>query len=170
MQGNSACSATPRRPLPLVSIGRKIIAAGHRSSSWQTAGNDEPCPPESLRRCSTLYNTMKNMPRRRLFLVELFAGSHSVSRCVRRRFGESFDVRVLSVDNDPVSNPTILADINAWQYKRDIDEFLKKRRDNDIVACWSSPPCTAFSRANTTGVRDIRGGSRNVKALSLIHI
>ena len=107
---------------------------------------------------------MKSMPRRRLFLVELFAGSHSVSRCVRRRFGESFDVRVLSVDNDPVSNPTILANINAWQYKRDIDEFLKKRRDNDIVACWSSHPCTAFSLANTTGVRDIRGGTRNVKA------
>ena len=104
------------------------------------------------------------MPRRRLFLVELFAGSHSVSRCVRRRFGESFDVRVLSVDNDPVSNPTILAAINEWQYKRDIDDFLDQRRDNDIVACWSSPPCTAFSRANTTGVRDIRGGTRNVKA------
>ena len=88
-----------------------------------------------------------------IFLVELFAGSHSVSRCVRRRFGESFDVRVLSVDNDAVSDPTILADINTWQYKRDIDDFLKQRRDNDIVACWSSPPCTAFSRANTTGVR-----------------
>ena len=66
----------------------------------------------------------ENMPRRRLFLVELFAGSHSVSRCVRRRFGESFDVRVLSVDNDPASSPTVLADINAWQYKRDIDEFF----------------------------------------------
>ena len=80
-----------------------------------------------------------------MFLVEIFAGSHSVSRCDRRRFGESFDVRVLSVDNDPVSNPTILADINTWRYKRDIDDFLKQRRDNDIVACRCSPPCTAFS-------------------------
>ena len=74
------------------------------------------------------------MARRRLFLVELFAGSHSVSRCVRRRFGGSFDVSVLSVDNDPVSNPTILTDINERQYKRDIGDFLDQRRDNGIVA------------------------------------
>ena len=103
------------------------------------------------------------MSRRRLYLVELFAGSHSVSRCVRRCFGKSLDVRILSVDNDPASNPTVLVDINRWRYKADIDEFLANRRSRDIVACWTSPPCTAFSRANTTGVRDIRGGTRNVK-------
>jgi len=107
---------------------------------------------------------LRKMARRRLYLVELFAGCHSVSRCVRRCFGKNLDVRILSVDNDPASNPTILVNINRWQYKPDIDEFLGNRRAKDIVSCWTSPPCTAFSRANSTGVRDIAGGIRNVKS------
>ena len=98
-----------------------------------------------------------------LFLIELFAGSHSVSRTVKRAFGNKYRVRVLSCDNDPRTNPSILGDINKWRYKPDIDDFLKDRRRNDIVAAWTSPPCTAFSLANTTGVRDIAGGTRNVK-------
>ena len=103
--------------------------------------------------------------RRRLFLVELFAGSHSVSRAVKKHYGTNFDVRVLSVDKDPESRPTVVADINAWRYQRDIDAFLRHRkRLDDVVVCWTSPPCTAFSRANTTGVRDILGGSQNVKS------
>ena len=96
--------------------------------------------------------------------MELFAGSHSVSRAVRRCFGRLFDVRVLSVDLDPKSRPGVLADINSWKYKGDIDAFLKGRKRSDIVAAWASPPCTAFSIANSTGVRDIKGGSRNVKS------
>ena len=107
---------------------------------------------------------LRKMTRRRLYLVELFAGCHSVSRCVRRCFGKNLDVRILSVDNDPASNPTILVNINRWQYKPDIDEFLGNRRAKDIVTCWTSPPCKAFSRANSTGVRDITGGILNVKS------
>ena len=106
---------------------------------------------------------------RRVYLVELFAGSHSVSKALARFLAGTFDVRVLSVDSDPTTNASVVADINRWNYKRDLNEFLKGQRANDIVFVHASPPCTAFSRANTTGIRDIEGGSRNVKrALKII--
>ena len=101
--------------------------------------------------------------KRRLYLIELFAGTHSVSKALKRCLTRSFDVFVLSVDNDPKSKPTITKDINVWDYKRDIKNFLKHKRTHDIVYIHASPPCTSFSRANTTGIRDIEGGSRNVK-------
>lgn len=105
---------------------------------------------------------------RRLYLIELFSGSHSVSRALRKCL-RGIKLHLLSVDNDPKSHPTKLVDINQWDYKRDIDDFIKHSRADDIIAVHASPPCTAFSRANTTGVRDIEGGSRNVKtALKVI--
>ena len=106
---------------------------------------------------------------RRLYLVELFAGSHSVSKALTKFLANKFDVRVLSVDNDPKTNASVVADINRWNYKHDLRGFLKSKRAKDIVCAHASPPCTAFSRANTTGVRDIYGGSKNVKrALTII--
>ena len=82
---------------------------------------------------------------RRVYLVELFAGSHSVSKALARFLAGTFDVRVLSVDSDPTTNASVVADINRWNYKRDIDEFLKRKRAKDIVIVHASPPCTAFS-------------------------
>ena len=106
---------------------------------------------------------------RRLYLVELFAGSHSVSKALTKCVSNKFDVRVLSVDLDPKSNASVVGDINKWNYKRDLRDFLQTKRAKDVVCVHASPPCTAFSRANTTGVRDIEGGSKNVKtALKII--
>ena len=106
---------------------------------------------------------------RRLYLVELFAGSHSVSKALTKFLANKFDVRVLSVDNDPKTNASVVGDINKWNYKRDLREFLETKRAKDVVCVHASPPCTAFSKANTTGIRDIDGGSRNViTALKII--
>ena len=104
--------------------------------------------------------------RPRLYVVELFAGTHSVSRAVRRSaIGRDFDVRVLSVDIDSKFDPSIVADISTWKYKGPIDEFLNSRRtSDDVVAVHASPPCTEFSRALTTRPRNLKAGSRNVKA------
>ena len=102
----------------------------------------------------------------RLYLIELFAGSQSVSKSLRKH---SPSVRVLSLDNDPTTYPSIAHDINTWNYKSDIANFLSDSRKNDYIVVWASPPCTAFSFANTTGKRDLKGGSRNVKtALRII--
>ena len=61
-------------------------------------------------------------PKRRLYVVELFGGTKSVSRAIKRSsIGHSFDVRVLSVDNMHKFNPDVCAGINTWNFKRDIN-------------------------------------------------
>ena len=66
--------------------------------------------------------------RPRLYLVELFAGTHSVSKAVKRSaIGRNYDVRVLSVDIDPNFDPSIVADISTWKYKGPIGDFLRGR-------------------------------------------
>ena len=108
-------------------------------------------------------------PKQRLHLVELFAGNQSVSKALTEFMAGTFEILMLSVDSDPKTNASVVADINRWNYKRDINEFLRSQRANDIVFVHASPPCTAFSRANTIGIRDIEGGNRNVKrALKII--
>ena len=69
---------------------------------------------------------------------------------------------MLSVDTDVASRPSIVADINTWRYKEDLRDFLADKRPSDMLFVWMSPPCKSFNRANTTGVRDIQGGRRNV--------
>ena len=106
----------------------------------------------------------------RVYIIELFAGTHSVSNAISRsRIGRDFDVDVLSVDLDPKFEPSICADINIWQYRKSIDEFLRFRRNKDMVVVHASPPCTEFSTALTTRPRNLVAGSKNVKrALKII--
>ena len=107
----------------------------------------------------------------RLFLIELFAGTRSVSKAVRRSsIGRAFDdFRLLSVDVDPKFQPTVCADINRWDCKSALDTFLADRTRSDVVVVHASPPCTEFSIALTTRPRNLRAGSKNVKtALQII--
>lgn len=108
--------------------------------------------------------------RPRLYLVELFAGTHSVSKAIKSsRIGRTYDVRLLSVDIDEKFEPTVVADINRWDFEAAIGEFLRGKRRADVVVVHASPPCTEFSRALTTRPRDLRAGTRNVKrALQII--
>ena len=72
-------------------------------------------------------------------LLELFSGTGSVGK-VAREFG--YDV--VSLD---LKNADINCNILEWDYKQyDVGYF-------DFI--WSSPPCTEYSRAKTTGVRKI---------------
>ena len=110
-------------------------------------------------------SSVRTKDMRRLYLIELFAGTHSVSRAVRRSaIGRDYDVRVLSVDIEPKFDPSVVADISTWRYKGPIHDFILDRRPSDVVAVHASPPCTEFSRALTTRPRDLEAGSRNVKA------
>ena len=79
-------------------------------------------------------------------LLELFSGTGSVGR-VAREYGFS----VISLD---LKNANINEDILQWDYK-------KVDKDFDII--WSSPPCTEYSRAKTTGVRRIDYANSIVK-------
>ena len=77
------------------------------------------------------------MPR----LLELFSGTKSVGKAFEARGWE-----VVSVDIDFRTDPTHVADMLEWQCPYAPGHF-------DHVH--ASPPCTEYSRAKTTGVRDL---------------
>ena len=90
----------------------------------------------------------KEKPKR---LLELFSGSGSVGKVARKMGYE-----VVSVDL--IFPSTHKCDILKWNYKQYPSGYF------DVV--WASPPCTEFSYAKTTGVRDIEGALKLVKRAS----
>ena len=72
-------------------------------------------------------------------LLELFSGTQSVGK-----IAEPLGYEVTSLD---LKNADINTDILNWDYTT-----YKPEHFNVI---WASPPCTEYSRAKTTGVRNI---------------
>ena len=72
-------------------------------------------------------------------LLEFFSGTGSVGNIARK-----FGFNVISLD---LKNADINTDILEWDYTQfDRNHF-------DFI--WSSPPCTEYSKAKTTGIRQI---------------
>ena len=86
-------------------------------------------------------------------MLELFSGTGSIGKELKKR---SKNAEIVSLDIHPKYNPTHATDILSWDYKR-----LYKPGYFDII--WASPPCTEYSRAKTTGVRDLELADRIVK-------
>ena len=87
------------------------------------------------------------MPKR---ILELFAGSGSVGKIF-----EAANWEVTSVDlSDKLCKPTICCSV--------LDIPLDKWPAGHFDVVWGSPPCVEYSRAKTTGVRDLEGADRLV--------
>ena len=83
--------------------------------------------------------------------LELFCGSKSIGKCFEKNGWE-----VVSVDIDSKFEPTIVANILT----KNVDFFGEPGSYHYIHA---SPPCTEFSQAKTTGVRNLELADRIVK-------
>ena len=81
-------------------------------------------------------------------VLELFAGTQSVGKVARQLGFEA-----VSLDRD--MDADIKTDIMDWDYTQ------LEPTAFDVI--WASPPCTEYSRAKTTGVRDIEGANEIVQ-------
>jgi hypothetical protein len=82
--------------------------------------------------------------------LDLFAGTHSISRALEEKGWE-----VDSLDVEPSFYPTFLTDFRTWDFESIPPGTYQ------YIHC--SPPCTEFSRAKTTGVRDFETADALVK-------
>jgi len=81
-------------------------------------------------------------------LLELFAGTQSVGKIAKE-----LGFEVISLDKDMEAD--IKSDIMDWDFRQYPNKHF------DVI--WASPPCTEYSRAKTTGVRDIEGANEIVQ-------
>jgi hypothetical protein len=97
--------------------------------------------------------------RRQPRVLELCCGTKSATRAMRQLWPGA---KVITLDVDPKHSPTILVDVMAWNYEEDVFE----QGYFDII--WASPPCTEYSVAKTSGVRDLTGADQLVTAVRRI--
>ena len=96
----------------------------------------------ALRSQSVRLTQARKKPFRALIL---FSGTKSVSYAVKKLLPRA---KVINVDNDDKTAPTVCVDINHWDFK------TFRRGYFDFI--WASPPCTQYSYAKTTGHRDLQ--------------
>ena len=89
--------------------------------------------------------------------LELFAGTGSFRKAAEPRY------EVISVDLDPTFNPDLCMSV--------LDIPLDMWPEGYFDVIWASPPCTQFSKAKTTGERDLEGADALVlHTLTLVRV
>ena len=86
--------------------------------------------------------------------LELFAGTQSFTKGVKRAHPAPGQAQALTVDILPKFQPTFMADVLKWDYT------IFPPGHFDII--WCSPPCTEYSSAKSRGVRDLEYADRLV--------
>ena len=82
---------------------------------------------------------------RPLRILVLFSGTGSVEREFRACYPQA---EVVTVDSGDKWDPTFVSDVRDWEFRKFRPGFF------DVI--WASPPCTEYSQAKTTGVRQLR--------------
>ena len=82
--------------------------------------------------------------------LDLFCGTGSVGREL-----EALGYHVISLDNDHKRGATFTCDVRDWEYWRYPVGYF------DVI--FASPPCTEFSQAKTTGIRDLKKADELVR-------
>ncbi len=113
-------------------------------------GEKECLPWESYSSATGAFLTVleETSPRdssRPLRILVLFSGTGSVEAEFRACYPQS---EAVTVDCDSRWQPTFCEEVQTWDYK----QFRPKHFD----VIWGSPPCTEYSQAKTTGVRQLR--------------
>ena len=83
-------------------------------------------------------------------LLELFCGTKSIQKTIGSQYEE-----VISLDFNKKYNPTICCNILEWDYTVYPTGYFH--------TIWASPDCTQYSKAKTTGIRDIELANRVVQ-------
>jgi hypothetical protein len=80
-------------------------------------------------------------------VLELFSGTKSISKALVGN-------EIISVDILDTHKPSIVSDIMKWDYKIYPSGYFN--------VIWASPPCTQYSKAKTTGIRNIEEANKIV--------
>lgn len=83
-------------------------------------------------------------------ILELFCGTKSFSKVAEEQGNECF-----TIDIEKKFNPTLCIDI------LDFDISMLNGFKPDVI--WASPPCTEYSHAKRTGIRNIKEANRIVE-------
>jgi site-specific DNA-cytosine methylase len=94
-------------------------------------------------------------------VLDLCSGTKSIGKAIKRIFVQEYEVVYVSVDSENESHPTFCVDIRKWDFGKELTEKYGKSVRFDII--WASPPCTEYSLAKSTGVRDFKTADAIVK-------
>jgi hypothetical protein len=104
----------------------------------------------------------------RVAVIDMFCGTKSVSSIALKLAAKmplhcATLVEVLTVDNDPATQPDVLCEIgkDTSELEERLDSFMQR---GFMIVMHMSPPCEEFSIMKTTGKRDIASALRIVEA------
>lgn len=94
---------------------------------------------------------------REFTILEVFCGENkSASRGIRRLCSNPGMLRIITVDVKHECDPTIIVDVRKWNPSSAIG--------GKVDFAWLSPPCPEYSKAKTTGTRDLITADEIAKA------
>ena len=91
-------------------------------------------------------------------ILEVFCGPNkSASNAIKQVVSNKEMLNTITVDIQESCNPTLCLDVLSWNPT----SALRGRID----FAWFSPPCPEYSKAKTTGVRDLESADKTAKAV-----